>query len=128
MSSNDPLWIHERDRRKAIWQLDRLAPGDPRAEPILQRLAEIEQLDPLAECDLDLRQLLELPSEAHRVGYQIVRPEHIPEPWRTRFAVANTGAARVAEGYYWHDWLDFIAAWSTEIDHIDKHKRALPKG
>lgn len=131
MSSNDPLWIHERDRRKAIWQLDRLAPGDPRAEPILQRLTEIEQIDqvePLAECDLGMQQLLELPSEAHRVGYQIVRPERIPEPWRTRFAVATTGSARVVEGYYWHDWSDFLQAWSTENDHIERHRQAYAKG
>lgn len=131
MSSTKLLWLRESDRRKAIWQLDRLVPGDPRAEPILQRLVDIEQLDlvePLADCHLCLQQLLELPREAHRVGYQIVRDEHIPEPWLTRFAVAHTGAARVTEGYYWHDWTDFLQAWSTENDHIDKHKRVLPKG
>lgn len=133
MHSTDPLLARERARRQAIWRLDSLAPGDPRAKPILQCLDDLDQRDqvePLAlvSGDQDLRQLKELPSEAHRVGYQIVRLEHIPEPWRTRFAVAVTGSARVAEGYYHHDWLEFLAHWSKENDHIERHRQAYAKG
>lgn len=122
------IWKRERDRRKAIWQLADLQPGDRRAGPILQQLAELERLDqeqPLTECDLDLQQLRELPYEPHPIGIDIIRDGDIPQPWMSRFAIASGPISRVAEGIYRHDWTDFLDAWIKENDHISLHRQEL---
>lgn len=122
------IWTRERARREAIWQLDALQPGDRNARAILKRLQELEQLDqeqPLAVCPLGLPQLRELPHEPHPVGFNIIRDTDIPEPWLSRFAVALGPAARVVEGFYWHDWTDFLDAWVKENDHLSRHLQEL---
>lgn len=122
------IWQRERDRREAIWQLAELQPGDRNARPILQQLAQLDQLDqeqPLAVCTLNLQQLRELPYEPHKIGFNIIRDADIPEPWLSRFAVALGPAARVREGFYWHDWTDFLYYWAKENDHITRHLQEL---
>ncbi len=122
------IWQRERDRREAIWQLGELQPGDQKARPILQRMDELERLDreqPLAECALDLQQLSELPNEPHKIGCWIIRDGDIPQPWLSRFAIALGPAARVVEGFYWHDWTDFLHYWAKENDHITRHRQEL---
>lgn len=122
------IWQRERDRRKAIWQLADLQPGDRRARPILQQLAELERLDheqPLSDCALDLQQLRELPNEQHPIGFNIIRDAYIPQPWLSRFAIAMGPISRVIEGVYWHDWTDFLDAWVKENDHLLKHRQEL---
>lgn len=122
------IWKRERDRREAIWQLAELQPGDQKARPILQRLAELERLDreqPLANCALDLQQLHDLPSEPHPIGFSIVRDADIPQPWLSRFAIAAGPISRVAEGVYRHDWTDFLDAWAKENDHVSLHQMEL---
>ena len=118
------IWQRERDRREAIWQLAELQPGDRNARPILQRLAQLDHLDqkqPLAVCTLNLQQLRELPYEPHKIGFNIIRDADIPEPWRSRFTVALGRAARVTEGFYWHDWVDFLDASAKGHDHFLRH-------
>lgn len=122
------IWTRERARREDIWQLAELLPGDRSARAILKRLQELEQLDlvqPLAFCTLDVQQLRELPQEPHRIGFNIIRDTDIPEPWLSRFAVALGPAARVVEGFYWHDWTDFLDAWVKENDHLSRHLQEL---
>jgi hypothetical protein len=122
------IWTRERSRREAIWQLAELQPGDRNARTILKRLQELEQLDleqPLATCTFDLQQLRELPHEPHPIGFNIIRDTDIPEPWLSRFAVALGPAARVVEGFYWHDWTDFLDAWAKENDHLSRHLQEL---
>ncbi|WP_139834960.1 hypothetical protein [Pseudomonas sp. B35(2017)] len=120
-------WLRERERRQVIWELAELQPGDHAAVEILQRLDDLERLDresPLSECQLDLQQLGELPHEAHPIGCWIIRDTTIPEPWKSRFAVALGPAARVQEGWYWHDWTDFLQAWERDTQHIEQHRLA----
>lgn len=65
------IWLRERERRKALWQLAELVPGDQSARAILERLEELERLNhevPLSACHLDHAELVRLPREAHPVG------------------------------------------------------------
>ena len=122
------IWVRERQRRLAIWQLAELQPGDRAASEILQCLDELERLDrefPLCDCHLDMRQLAELPSAPHPIGCWIIKDDDIPEPWRTRFSVALGPASRVAEGFYRHDWHDFLDAWECDIAQVECHREAL---
>lgn len=121
-------WLREQERRRALWQLAELLPGDRCSRAILQRLDELERLDlecPLSECHLDQLALAQLPKEAHPIGCWIIRYADIPEPWRSRFAVALGPAARVEAGFYWHDWIDFLEAWEREVAHVEQHRSAL---
>jgi hypothetical protein len=122
------IWLRERERREAIWQLAEKQPGDQSAPAILERLDDLERLDrehPIIECQLSFEQLAELPREAHPVGCWIVRDSEIPEPWKSRFALALGPAARVSEGLYLQDWIDFLDAWQREIEHLEQHRLAL---
>ncbi|MBF8742086.1 hypothetical protein [Pseudomonas guariconensis] len=121
-------WQRERERRQAIWELAELQPGDRAAKTILERLDDLERLDrehPISVCNLSVEQLSELPKEPHKIGCWIIRDANIPEPWRTRFTVALGPAARVAQGFYWHDWADFLLAWERDLEHVQQHRREL---
>lgn len=121
-------WLREQERRRALWQLAELVPGDQSARAILERLDELERLDhevPLSACHLDHAELVRLPREAHPVGCWIIRDADIPEPWRSRFAVALGPAARVQAGFYWHDWTEFLEAWERDVAHVEQHRLAL---
>lgn len=39
------IWLREQERRKALWQLADLMPGDRGAQAVLKRLEELERLD-----------------------------------------------------------------------------------
>lgn len=122
------IWLRERERREAIWQLAEMQPGDKSAPAILERLDDLERLDrehPLIECKVGFEQLAELPREAHPIGCWIVRDSEMPEPWKSRFVLALGPAARVSEGFYLQDWIDFLDAWQREIEHLEQHRLAL---
>lgn len=122
------IWLRERERREAIWQLAEMQPGDQSAPAILELLDDLERLDrehPLIECELGFEQLAELPREAHPIGCWIVRDSEIPEPWKSRFVLALGPATRVSEGFYLQDWIDFLDAWQREIEHLEQHRLAL---
>lgn len=121
-------WQRERGRRQAISELAELWPGDRGAKAILERLEALERLDrehPISVCNLSLEQLSELPREPHGIGCWIIRDASIPEPWKSRFAVALGPAARVVEGFYWQDWTDFLLAWERDMEHVEQHRREL---
>lgn len=79
----------EKIRRKALWTLSDLLPGDPKAIPVVSMLDEIARQD---EADRLLRDVAKLEDlrdlvviEPRSSGLQIVREGSIPEPWRERF-------------------------------------------
>ncbi|MDH4847921.1 hypothetical protein E8E71_29860 [Pseudomonas sp. BN605] len=128
MASDDSLHAHERRRRRALWTLAHLEPGDPRAPCVLRVLDEIDQQEQvwlgsgqIATVDEVANQVA---SEPHPIGTPIVRDDSIPEPWRERFLCASYGSTRVAEGAYLHDWLKFLSKWQQEMTHLQRHRAA----
>lgn len=101
--------------RKALWTLAHLIPGDPRAEPVIHVLDDIEhqqQSLPIYRHALNADGVRNVvPSEPHSIGMAIVRDESIPQPWREQFECASRGSTRVAEGAYLRDWLKFLSEW-----------------
>ena len=128
MASDDLLHSRETRRRRILWTLAHLDPGDPRALCVLRVLDEIDQQEQawlgsgrIATVDELANQLA---SEPHPIGISIVRDDAIPEPWRERFLCASYGSTRVDEGVYLHDWLKFIAKWKQEMIHLELHRAA----
>jgi hypothetical protein len=124
--------LHEREtqRRRALWRLAGLKPGDSAALELIQALDEIEQAElddaSLATAILDVGEVLaQVPFEPHASTLSIVRVEAIPQPWRARFLAASIGSTRVAEGFYAHDWHSFIRRWKVELHHVVEHRIAL---
>jgi hypothetical protein len=129
MSHNEELRNREKARRKALWALASLPPGDPRALDVLDVLDDIE-LSEAYEISrpvtvLSVGQLRDaIPIEPHPIGCHIVREENIPLPWRERFLHASLGSTRVAEGPYAHDWEKFLDEWEQEMQHLQNHRDA----
>lgn len=128
MASDDPLHFREVRRRRALWTLAHVAPGDPRALWVLRVLEDIDQQEQawlgsgrIATVDEVANQVA---SVLHPIGTPIVRDEAIPEPWRERFLCASYGSTRVAEGAYLHDWLKFLSKWQQEMTHLERHRAA----
>lgn len=106
-----------------------LRPGDDAARELVQTLDEIDQAETddatlvvrIPEVGEVLVQVLVEPN-ASTIG--IVRVEHIPEPWRSRFLAASIGSTRVVEGFYAHDWHSFLRKWQAEMCHVAEHRTA----
>jgi hypothetical protein len=127
---DEGLRLRETARRKALWALDSIRPGDPKALPLLDILREIEQSEqadfPLSSSLLSTQLVLALvPTEPHPIGYDIVRESSIPQPWRERFIRASIGSTHVEEGFYAHDWQSFMTRWQGEMEHVEKHRAAI---
>lgn len=127
-AADGDLHLLEVARRKALWALAHLMPGDPRADAVIQVLDDIEyqeQFLPIYRQALGADEVLNLvPSESHRIGMAIVRDENIPQPWRERFECASRGSTRVAEGAYLEDWQKFVSEWKAEMAHVERHRIA----
>lgn len=128
MASDDPLHLRENRRRRALWTLAHLGPGDPRALCVLRVLDEIDQQEQASLESLRIISVEEVAnqvaSEPHPIGTHIVPDEAIPEPWRERFLCASYGSTRVVEGAYLRDWLKFLSKWQQEMTHLERHKAA----
>lgn len=128
MASDDSLHLRETRRRRALWTLAHLDPGDPRALCVLRVLDEIDQQEQLSLGSLRMLSVEEVSdqvtAEFHPIGISIVRDDAIPEPWRERFLCASYGSTRVAEGAYLHDWLQFLSKWQQEMVHFERHRAA----
>lgn len=126
MSSDDDLRLRETARRKALWALADLTPGDPRANSILRVLDDLQRQElayPVLPQTLTADEVLRLvPAQPHPIGMSIVRDEDIPQPWLERFKCASRGSTRVAEGAYWDDWHKFLSEWQMEMAHVERHK------
>jgi hypothetical protein len=118
----------EAARRKALWTLTQLKPGDPKAKPVLDVLDDIDHRDDLNATLTTAEEVGNLPGilevEARADGLQIIRETSIPEPWRERFNQASVGSTRLVDGPYLHDFQKFIAMWKREITHLQAHRTA----
>lgn len=132
MDRNTDIHTRETRRRRTLWRLAGLLPGDPAALELILALDEID----LAEINdassvtklLDVEELrVQVLAEDHACGFSIVRAQNIPQPWRSRFLAASIGATRVAEGFYAHDWHSFLRRWQAEMIHLDRHRSAGTK-
>lgn len=128
MASDDSLHFRESRRRRALWTLAHLDPGDPRALCVLRVLDEIDRQEQawlgsgrIATVDEVANQVA---SEPHPIGTSVVLDNAIPEPWRERFLCASYGSTRVAEGAYLHDWQKFLSKWQQEMAHLERHRAA----
>ena len=114
MASDDSLHFLENRRRRALWILAHLDPGDPRALCVLRVLDEIDQQERPSLGSLRILSVEEISNqvtaEPHPIGTSIVRDDAIPEPWR--------------EGGYLHDWLKFLSKWQQEMTHLERHRAA----
>ncbi|NWA83227.1 hypothetical protein [Pseudomonas sp. D2002] len=121
----------EKLRRKALWALSDLLPGDPKAIPVVSVLDDIDRQDeadtlmtPVMKAEA-LRRLVV--TEFHSSNLQIVREVSIPEPWRERFLQASICSTRLDAGPYLHDLEKFVHLWTQEIQHLEAHRSAVDK-
>lgn len=96
----DDLRSRESVRRKAVWTLSHLIPGDPNAAAILDVLDDIEGQERVdlnhSHPSLDLDAVCKaVQIERHSSGISIVREASIPQPWRERFLQASIGSTRL---------------------------------
>lgn len=131
------LWQREKTRRRALWQLQGLRPGDPAAAEWLVMLSEVEFLErsePIGEgCALTIEQLRKRVPVIEVRGvdlydFSIVRDEDIPQPWLERFGQASVGSTRLKEGSYSRDWLRFLDLWVREMNHLQQHRNGHSNG
>lgn len=119
----------ERARRRTLWALASLHPGDSMALGVLAILDDLDDLErssPASICNpLVLNEVRELVRiKRHRSGIDIVSELEIPEPWRERFLQASFGSTRLPEGPYAHDWNKFLDEWEREMQHLQNHRVA----
>lgn len=129
MEDNNDIHKRETERRRALWRLAGLRPGDDAARELVQTLDEIDQAE-IDDAALVMRipdvgeVLVQVPVEPNASTIGIVRLEHIPQPWRSRFLAASIGSTRVVEGFYAHDWHSFLRKWQAEMWHLAEHRGA----
>ena len=125
----DDLPTLESARRKALWALSHLIPGDPTAAAIVDVLDDIEGQErvdlnhshPGLHIDAVRKAVL---IERHSSGISIERVAGIPQPWRERFLQASIGSTRLVDDPYAHDWDKFLTQWQAEMQHVDAHRAA----
>lgn len=127
--TSDELRELERTRRRALWALASLHPGDLIALGILailhdldgqQRSISASTYDPIELNEVrDFVHIRRLPS-----GVDIVSELDIPEPWKERFSQASIGSTRLPEGPYARDWEKFLTEWEREMQHLQNHRVA----
>ncbi len=111
-------------RRRALWALAHLQPGDARAEKVLAELDEVDQaLQGVVSGDqLPAQELVDVVITKLHNGVQLVVEDSIPEPWLQRFQAASVGSTRLAEGPYLRDFEKFVAVWHQELEHLSAHR------
>lgn len=132
MTANEDFVCREIARRKALWTLAHLIPGDTRANGILDILDEIDlqerQDTSLSAPEARVEELRgSVPIKAHPIGISIVCESAIPQPWREQFLRASIGSTRVAKGPYAADWHSFFDQWVSEMQHLALHRAARRK-
>nr|WP_269812382.1 hypothetical protein [Pseudomonas monteilii] len=111
-------------RRRALWVLADLQPGDARAEKVLAELDEVEVgLRGIVSGDeLSAQELVDVVTTKLHNGVQLIAEDSIPEPWLQRFQAACVGSTRLAEGPYLRDFEKFVAVWHQELEHLRAHR------
>lgn len=127
--TSDKLRELERTRRRALWALASLHPGDSIALGVLDILDDLDGQE--RSCAAFIHEQLKLnevrdvvPIKCHRSGIDIVLELDIPEPWKERFSQASLGSTRLPEGPYAHDWNKFLDEWAREMQHLQNHRAA----
>lgn len=129
MEGNNDVHKRETQRRRALWRLAGLQPGDDAARELIKLLDEIDQAE-IDDAALVMRipdveeVRVQVPVELHASTFDIVRAESIPQPWRSRFLAASIGSTRSTEGFYAHDWNSFLRKWKAEMRHLAEHRTA----
>lgn len=115
----------ETARRRALWALADLQPGDARAEAVLAELEEVDQAlqSVVGENQLSPQELVDVVITKLHNGVQLVVEDSIPKPWLQRFRAASVGSTRLAEGPYLRDLEKFVAMWYQELEHVSAHRR-----
>jgi len=123
----DLLREREKTRRRVLWALASLHPGDPTASEfltILDDLDDQERNDTL--CSDKPLELIEVRNSVsvmrHNSGVDIILERDIPQPWRERFLQASIGSTRIPDGPYAADWEKFLSEWEREIQHLQNHR------
>lgn len=122
----------ERTRRRALWEIARFLPSDPKAADALAILDELDDQErigtPSTGESLELNEVRDsVAVHHHNCGIDIVLEMTIPQPWRERFQQASIGSTRVVEGPYAKDWDKFLARWEAEMRHLEQHRAARYK-
>ncbi|MCF5049979.1 hypothetical protein GIW77_27710 [Pseudomonas simiae] len=116
-------------RRRTLWALASLRPGDPNASDLLAILDDLDDQErndtPCSDKPLDLIQVRNSVSVMrHNSGINIILEQTIPQPWRERFHQASIGSTRVPDGPYATDWDKFLTEWEREMQHLKNHRVA----
>nr|WP_314481871.1 hypothetical protein [uncultured Pseudomonas sp.] len=130
--TRDELRKLEGARRKALWALASLRPGDPRASDLLAMFEELDDQErsvmPATGEPLELNEVRDsVPAQRHHSGIDIILEQTIPEPWRERFHQASIGSTRLLDGPYASNWDKLLASWEAEMRHLEQHRAARNK-
>jgi hypothetical protein len=123
----DLLRERERTRRRALWALASLHPGDSNASDLLTILDGLDYQErndtPCSDKPLELIEARNSVSVTrHNSGIDIILERTIPQPWRERFLQASIGSTRVTDGPYAIDWEKFLSEWERELQHLQNHR------
>ena len=130
--THDELRQLEGARRRTLWALACLRPGDPTASDLLAILDDLDDQErndtPSSDKPLDLIQVRNSVSVMrHNSGINIILEQTIPQPWRERFHQASIGSTRLVDGHYAADWDKFLASWEAEMRYLEQHRAARNK-
>lgn len=125
--NHDELRELEKRRRRALWEIAGLLPGDPKAADALMTLKELDEQERKGSSSMDKPfSLTEVHdcvfAQRHCSGIYIVLEITIPQPWRERFFQASMGSTRLPAGPYACDWEKFVSEWDAEMAHLNKHR------
>lgn len=128
---DDELRELEAKRRKALWMLANISPGDSKAFDALSTLDDLDlqkrKNSPHTEKALELNRVRDCVTvQHHHSGIDIILEQTIPQPWRERFLQASIGSTRLINGPYASDWDKFLIVWEAEMRHLEQHRAARP--
>ena len=128
----DLLRERERTRRRALWALASLRPGDSAASELLTILNGLDEQErsgtSYSDNPLELIEVRNsVSAKRHNSGIDIILEQAIPQPWRERFHQASIGSTRLVDGPYASDWDKFLASWEAEMRHLEQHRAARNK-
>lgn len=127
--SHNELRMLEKVRRRALWALASLHPGNPDASEPIAVLNDLDAQErssaPLTGTPVGLEEVRDsVQAQHHKSGIDIVLEHEIPQPWRERFLQASVGSTRLADGPYATDWQKFLNEWEREMQHLQNHRAA----
>lgn len=130
--THDELRQLEGARRRTLWALACLLPGDPSASDLLAILDDLDDQErsdtPRSDKPLDLIEIRNSVSvRRHHSGMDIIFERDIPQPWRERFHQASIGSTSLVDGPYASDWDKFLASWEAEMRHLEEHRAGRNK-